>query len=141
MSQILAFGSRFWTKIVTNITRLFFYVEWAPAGAPGAPGAQTPWSGALRDKKFIIVFPYKMPCTCAIGEFEAFGAPLGPSGPFWDPGALGAPRASGALTPWPIPHKKKVEQFCASEKFLLNFEKKHSSLEIRKKCLSLEPNI
>ena len=60
----------------------------APAGALGAPGAQTPWSGALRDKKYIIVFPYKMPGTCAIGEFEASGAP-------------------GALTPWPIPHKKK----------------------------------
>ena len=73
-------------------------MEWAPAGAPGAPGAQTPWSGALRDKKFIIVFPYKMPCTCAIGEFEASGAPLGP---FWGPqgpsGTLRAPGAPGAL--------------------------------------------
>ena len=54
--------------------RYFFYVEWDPAGALGGPGAQTLWSGALRDKKYIIVFPYKMPGTCSIGEFEASGA-------------------------------------------------------------------
>ena len=60
-----------------------------------------------------------MPGASAIGEFEASGAPLGP---FWGPqgpsgalrapgapGALGALGAPGALTPWPIPHKKKVE--------------------------------
>ena len=70
-----------------------------------------------------------MPGASAIGEFEASGAPLGP---FWGPqgpsgalrapgapgalGALGAPGAPGALTPWPIPHKKKVEFFTQKEK-------------------------
>ena len=70
-------------------------------------------------KKKTIVFP--------IWSFEPFGhrdphsawAPLGPLGPVpgalgalgapGAPGALGAPGAPGALTPWPIPHKKKVE--------------------------------
>ena len=67
-------------------------MEWAPAGA------QTPWSGVLRDKKYIIVFSYKMPGTCAIGEVEPSGAPLGAPK---TPGAIEAP---GALTPWPIPY-------------------------------------
>ena len=78
-------------------------MEWAPAGALGAPGAQTPWSGALRDKKCLLFFPIKCLVPVPLGSLK-------PLGPLWGPsGALRAPGAPGALTPWPIPHKKKVE--------------------------------
>ena len=88
---------------MTKKTRFFFVLERAPAGAPRAPGAQvslyqvTPRTGK------------KCKSTKTVFNPGATKAPWGPWGPSGAPGALGALGAPGALTPWPIPHKKKVE--------------------------------
>ena len=67
-----------------------------------APGAQTRWTGALRDKKYTIVFPIRCLVSVSWGSLK-------PLGPLWGPS-----EALRAKTRWPVSYKKKVELFLAS---------------------------
>ena len=70
-------------KIKGSFSSTFFYVERAPAGALGAPGALTPWQGAQKEKKTYCF-------SIVSSDSPDYWGPLGPLGTLEPLGPLGS---------------------------------------------------